>query len=59
MDANKVTKEWLFGFVELLYYGFVAASISIFVKYLVNFFGDFALTVLQFTICLFCGDKDM
>lgn len=48
MDANKVTQGWAFGFVELLYYVFVAASISIFIKYLVNFFGVFALTVLHF-----------
>lgn len=58
MDANKVTKGWLFGFVELLYYGFVAASISIFVRLLVNFFGGFAPTVLRLIILLLCGDED-
>lgn len=58
MDANKVTNEWYFSFVELLYYVFVAASISVFVKYLVNFIGDFTLTVLRLIICLFCGDLD-
>lgn len=50
MDANKVTNGWLFGFVELLYYGFVAASVSIFVRYLANFFGGLTLTVLHFAV---------